>query len=172
VIAHATRKELLSRLLSTPRPFGGILGAQQEGVHMDRLADAARRRLVRFVALIGVAAVTAIAPAAARGGLFFSGTLTFNTPFGGCYSDWGNKGCAQSGFAFWNAVILTKYTGERVALGMRGNDGIFRYFTYGATANGHTYALTQSDLGAPDYNRGFCAWYSGNASSVDSTASV
>ena len=132
----------------------------------------ARMRVARFLALVAVFIAVAIAPATANGGQFYSGTLSTIGPLG-CKADWINQyGCAQSGFNYWFAVTLTKYNGERVALGMRGTSGVFYYFTYGAGANGNSYTLTKYDLGAPGYNRGFCAYYSGNSSDVVCTASL
>jgi hypothetical protein len=137
---------------------------------MARSLGRARRQVAWALALVGVAAVAAIAPAIASAGLFFSGTLSPSSPTA-CKAAWG-AGCAQSGFNNWYAVVLSKHTGDRVALGMRGTDGTFYFFTYGAGGNGHTYTLTKFDLGAPGYNQGFCAYYSGNSSSVDCTASL
>lgn len=137
---------------------------------MDCGASAVRKRFAWLVALMGASAVAASAPAVARAGLFYSGYLRQDTPIE-CWNDWGD-GCTQSGFNYWYAVILTKYNGGRVALGMRGVGGTFYYFTYGSGANGGTYTLTKYDLSAPGYNRGFCAWYSGSDSDVDCEISL
>lgn len=138
---------------------------------MKHLKARLGRRGARFAAALGIfTALAFAAPTAANAGQFFNGTLSPSSPTG-CSAAWG-AGCAQSGFNYWYSVVLTKNTGDRVALGMRGTDGTFYFFTYGATANGHTYTLTKFDLGAPGYNQGFCAYYSGSNSSVSCTASL
>lgn len=134
---------------------------------MKQLKEKVRRRGTRLAAVIGIVTALALAaPTAASAGQFFNGTLTPSSPTQ-CGS-----GCAGAGFNYWYAVTLTKNTGDRVALGMEGTDGAFYYFTYGATANGHTYTLTKYDLSAPGYNQAFCAYFSGTNSSVTCTAGL
>ena len=138
---------------------------------MHRSLPANRRRVRIVLAVFAASVVAALAPAAASGGLYFVGYLSSGSPYD-CSASWGG-GCAQSGFNYWYANTITKYSGDRVAIGFRDvNGGYSNYWTYGAGANGGTYTATKYDLGAPGYNRAFCAWYSGAASDVDCTVSL
>jgi hypothetical protein len=133
----------------------------------------ARRRFWRFAALFTVLAVTALAPAAARAGLhglYWVGYVTSTSPTQ-CSGAWG-AGCAQSGFNNWGYTTITKYDGDRIAMGFRDTGGSFYYTTYGSGANGGTYTQSRIALGAPPYNRSFCAWYSGEKSDLDCIASL
>ncbi|HMI99003.1 MAG TPA: hypothetical protein VK488_04125 [Gaiellaceae bacterium] len=128
----------------------------------------------RLAALLGVLAICALAPAAAKSspqGLYWFDYVTSTSPTQ-CSTGWGFGGCAQSGFNNWGYTTITKYSGDRIGMGFRDTGGLFYYTTYGAGGNGNTYTQSRVALGAPPYNRSFCGYYSGTKSDLDCTASL
>jgi hypothetical protein len=125
--------------------------------------------------VIGVSClILALAPGVARathvsGHYFGFNNLTVGSPTD-CMAAWSpnqNHGCAHSGFNNNDWSEMTKNSGDTIALGFRDTSGLFYYLSYSYLRNGTTFHVTRTGLGAPMYNRAFCA-YQGGASSYAS----
>jgi hypothetical protein len=139
------------------------------------------RRLGICRAALAVAAVVTIAAlgagrAAASTTSYYYGFnyLTVGAPTD-CMDAWSpnlHHGCAQSGFNNWDWSQITKNSGDWIALGFRDTSGGFYYLSYDYVRNGTTFHITRTAVGAPPYNRAFCAYQHDSSSYVRCSAVI
>lgn len=88
-------------------------------------------------------------------------------PMAGCFSEWG-AGCASSGYNNWDWSGIDKVSGGCITIGHLGGSpptSDFYYIShYCSDWNGTTFHVTRSGVGAPLYNRAFCAYWDGSTS--------
>jgi hypothetical protein len=117
---------------------------------------------VTLVVIASLAVSAGVARALPPDPYYGFNNLTVNNP-NQCWA-----GCANSGFNNWDWSGVTKNSGDCIHIGFIDSVGFVYNLSpnYCSSWNGQSLHVTRTGVGAPQYNKGFCSYSSGNSSYV------
>lgn len=139
--------------------------ARTRSFRRPRLGVVPRRLTITITAAVVIFAFTAALANASTTDYYYGYNYLAPSSPTACSAWWGS-GCAWGSFNTWSWTGIDKNSGDCITLGFADSNNNLYYGTsaFCSGYNGMTFHITRTSVGAPSYNRAFCAYQGGNSS--------